>query len=74
MNNLERERLAMKERLVEFNNEDLRDMNSEEFDENIRNVMENLIAFDERAIKSDFSYNLAHVEEYRSYAIASYKM
>jgi len=74
LNILERERLAMKERLVELNIEDLRGLNSEEFDKNIKNVMQKLTHYDERAIKYDFSYNLAHIEDYRSFAIANYKM
>jgi len=74
MNNLERERLAIKDRLVELNGDDLRDSNSEEFDENIKSVMDNFNVFDERSIKSDFSYNLAHIDEYRNYASSHYKM
>ncbi len=72
--NLELERLALKNRLIELNGEDLRNLTSEEFDENIKGVIENFTIFDERDIKSDFSYNLAHFDEYRNYAKSHYNL
>lgn len=72
--NLERERLAIKQRIIDLNGEDLSQMTSEEFDENIKYVIDNFNVFDERGIKSDFSYNLAHIDEYRNLAILDYKI
>ncbi len=74
LSNLERERLEMKKRIIELKGDDISEYTSEEFDQKIKTIFKNMVnIFDERAIKSDFSYNLAHFDEYRSYAISSYK-
>jgi hypothetical protein len=73
LSNLERERLEMRKRIVELQGEDITDSTSEEFDQVIKTIFKNMNGiFDERSIKSDFSYNLAHFDQYRSYAISSY--
>lgn len=74
LSNMERERVEMKKRLIELDGEDLNDLDTQEFDEKIKSSIKNLKSvYDERAIKADFSYNLAHFDEYRSYAISNYK-
>lgn len=74
MINLEREKNELKKRIFEIKKENLYDLNDDDFFEKIKYMIENLNIYDERAIKSDFSYNLAHIDEYRPYAIQDYKL
>ena len=52
----------------------MNELSTFEFDEVIKTVIENFNLYDERGIKSDFSYNLSHIDEYRNYAITDLKL
>lgn len=71
--NIENERILMCNRLKQLNGVDV-NINDENVDSILKNEIEKLTIMDERGIKSDFSYNLAHIDEFRNVAISDYKM
>ena len=71
--NLKLKRIMINKRLKKINGNDLSKLTDEEFNKEIKSIFESLTISDEKAIKTDFSYNFAHIDEFRNAAIADYK-
>lgn len=73
--NIRKEREKIVDRIKELTKKhDIIEANDENFDIKLKNLMENINIYDERGIKSDYSYNLAHIDEFKKTAIDDYKL
>jgi len=75
--NLLNERKVIQDRIKELNKIEI-DINDAEFEALIKTQIENMNKIDlideREGVKGDFSYNLAHIDEFRNIAIADLKM